>query len=102
MTKANDGKQDTRIQSRDDATQKGNLIASPIYAKATSALLMFGLTIFLACKDQYFYALCSACLSLAAATCERLRKLKIGLHGLHSEWSDARHPESSRRLPRRG
>jgi len=31
-------------------------------------LLTSGLTIFLAWKNQYFYALCGACLTLAAAT----------------------------------
>ena len=87
MTRPKDGKKDARIQNRDEAANKEYFIDLQSYAKAISILLMVGLTIFLAWRDQYFYSLCGACLTLAAATSDRLKKIRIGLQGLHSEWS---------------
>jgi hypothetical protein len=87
MTKANDGKKDTRTQKRDDAVTKENFIDLQAHAKAISLLLTSGLTIFLACQSQYFYALCSACLTLAAVTSDRLKKIKISLQSFHAEWN---------------
>ena len=72
MTKANEGKEDARIQNRDEAANKGNFIDLQAHAKGISVLLMTGLTIFLAWKEQYLYSLCGACLTLAAATCDPL------------------------------
>ena len=90
MIKTNEGKKDARTQNRDEAVSKEHFINSPIYMKAISLLLTSGLTIFLAWKNQYFYALCGACLTLAAATSDRLKRIKISLQGLHSEWNGPR------------
>jgi hypothetical protein len=90
MTKANDGKKDTKTQNRDEAVTKENFIDFSIHPKTISIVLTSGLTIFLAWKNQYFYALCGACLTLASITSDRLKRIKISLQGFHSEWSHPR------------
>jgi hypothetical protein len=85
-----DGKKETRTQKHDEAAKKDTFIDSPIHSKAISILLTSGLTIFLAWKNQYFYALCGACLTLASVTSDRLKRIKISLRGFHSEWSHPR------------
>ena len=87
MTRANGGKKDARTQNRDIAAKKDNFIDSPIHAKVISILLTSGLTILLAWKNQYFYALCGACITLAAVTSDRLKKIKISLQSFHAEWN---------------
>jgi hypothetical protein len=81
-----DVKKDARIQNRDEALKEANFINLEAHAKAISILLTSGLTIFLASRNQYLYALCAACLTLAAATSDRLKRIKISLQGFHSEW----------------
>jgi putative component of toxin-antitoxin plasmid stabilization module len=90
MTNAKDGKKDARIQKRDEATGNGNFINLEAHAKGISLLLTSGLTMYLAWRNQYLDALCGACLALAAATSDRLKKIKIGRQGLESEWQTAR------------
>ena len=85
-----DGKKDARIQNRDEALKEANFINLGGHAKGISILLTSSLTIFLACKNQYLYALCAACLTVAAATSDRLKRIKISLHGFHSEWISSR------------
>ena len=87
MTRPNDGKKDVRIQNRDEAANKENFINLESHAKVISILLTSGLTIFLAWRNQYLYALCAACLTLAAVTSDRLKKMRIGLKGIQSEWT---------------
>jgi hypothetical protein len=86
MTRLNDGKKDARIQNRDEAATQVNCINLEAHAKAISVLLTLGLTIFLAYKGQYLYSLCGAALTMAAATSDRLKRIRISLHGIHSEW----------------
>ena len=86
MTKPNNGKFDTKIHPFNETSNEKELI-SRMNGQAASVLLTIGLTIFMAVKRQYVYALCSAALSLCACTSERLRRLRIGLHGFSSEWS---------------
>ena len=90
MTSPNDGKKDTRIQKRDETATNGNFINLEAHAKGISLLLTSGLTIYLAWRNQYFDALCGACLALAAATSDRLKKIKIGRQGLESNWESLR------------
>ena len=90
MTKPKEGKKDARIQNRDEATTNGNFINLEAHAKGISLLLTSGLTIYLAWRNQYLDALCGACLALAAATSDRLRKIRIGRQGLESEWQSPR------------
>ncbi len=98
MTKPNEGKQETRIQKSADSSRQRNFIDLTSNAPWVSVILTCGLTIFLASKKQYAYALCGAALSLVAATSDRLKRLRIGFHGLYSEWLQDR---SSRRAPKR-
>lgn len=84
MTK--NGTKDARIQNRDEAVKKGYFIESKSHAGGICILLMAGLTIFLSWKEQYLYSLCSACLALAAATCDRLKKIRLGGRGFQGEW----------------
>ena len=72
MTK--NGTKDARIQNRDEAANRRYFIDLQCHARVITLLLMAGLTVFLSWKEQYFYALCSACLSLAAATSDRLKR----------------------------
>ena len=94
MTK--NGTKDARIQYRDEAANKRNFIELQAHAKGLSILLMAGLTIFLSWREQYFYSLCSACLSLAAATCDRLKKIRLGRQGFQGEWHVARRSDHAR------
>ena len=94
MTK--NGTKDARIQNRDEAVKKGDFMDLQAHAKWISILLMAGLTIFLSWKEQYFYALCSACLSLAAATSDRLKKIRLGRQGFQGEWDVVRRRDRSR------
>lgn len=61
-----------------------------IYAQGISILLGFCLTIYLSCREQYLSSLISLTLTIAAATSDRLKKIKISLQGLHAEWCDPR------------
>ena len=88
----NDGKKDARIQNRAEAGTQKIFIDLETHAKGISILLTASLTILLAWKDQYLYALCGACLTLAAATCERLKKIRFGRQGFQGEWEASRKP----------
>jgi len=94
MTK--NGTKDARIQYRDEAANRRYFIDLQSHARGISILLMAGLTIFLSLKEQYFYALCSACLSLAAATSDRLKKIRLGRQGFQGEWDVVRRRDRSR------
>ena len=86
MIKANEGNEEARTQKREKATNHGSLTVLNEGAKGAILLLNCGLTCFLARRGEYFFALCAACLSLAAASIERLKTLRIGLQGLRCEW----------------
>jgi len=88
MTK--NGIKDARIQNRDEAVKNGDFIESKSHAGGICILLMAGLTIFLSWKEQYLYSLCSACLALAATTCDRLKKIRLGGRGFQGEWEIVR------------
>jgi hypothetical protein len=90
MTNPKDGKKDASIQKRDEAITNGNFINLDGQARGVSLLLTAGLTIYLAWRNQYLDALCGACLALAAATSDRLKKIKIGRRGFESEWQTPR------------
>jgi len=95
MISAKHGKKDARIQYRDDAETKENFIDLQSHLKGISMLVTSGLTIFLAWKDQYLFALIGACLTLAAATSDRLKRIRIGRQGFHGEWQASRKPKRS-------
>jgi hypothetical protein len=97
MTKQ--GKKDARIQNRDEAEQKITFINLTAHAGGISLLVSSGLTMFLAWRSQYLAALSGACLTLAAATCNRLRKMQIGLQGFSCEWTDTLRVKSSKGTP---
>ena len=84
------GTKDARIQKRDGAANKRYFIDLQAHTKGISILLMAGLTIFLSWKEQYFYSLWSACLAIAAATSDRLKKIRLGRQGFQGEWEVAR------------
>ena len=86
MTSPKAGKHDTRIQKFEKSTSNGDFITLSSHAQGISLFLTLGLTMFLAYKDQYLYSLCGAALTLAAATSDRLKRIRISLQGLHSEW----------------
>ena len=92
----NDGKKDARIQNRAEAGTQKIFIDLETHAKGISILLTSGLTIYLAWRNQYLYALCAACLTLVAATSDRLKRIRISLQGFHSEWSSAREKRAFR------
>ena len=93
MTNPNDGKFETKTQICGESRKQGNFIASRDHSKAMTVLLALSLTIFMAYKEQFLYSLFAAALTLAAATSERLRKIRVGLQGIQSEWGDARNPK---------
>jgi hypothetical protein len=88
MTKPNDGKQETKIHKCDDAIEQRNLMNLRIFAQGISIGLGFFLTIYLASREQYLDSLFSLTLTMAAATSDRLKRIRIGLKGLQSEWRD--------------
>jgi hypothetical protein len=94
MTK--NGTKDARIQYRDEAAKRGYYIDLQAHAKGISILLMTGLTIFLSWREQYLYSLCSACLALASATCDRLKRIRLGRQGFQGEWEVARRSDRAR------
>ena len=94
MTK--NGTKDARIQNRDEAANRRYFIDLQCHARVITLLLMAGLTIFLSWREQYFYSLCSACLALAAATCDRLKKLRLSRQGFQGEWDVVRRRVRSR------
>src|SRR4029077_4675752 len=96
MTNPNDGKQDTKTHSSLERLHEYFMNAFMI-GKRASGWLTFSLTILLFAKRQYLYSLCGAALTLCAATSDRLRSLKIGLHGFASEWFTG---EPRKRSPR--
>ncbi len=88
MTKPNEGKHDTKIKRFDDATEQRNLINLIICAQGISIGLGFCLTIYLACREQYLDSLLALTLTIAAATSQHLKRIRIGLKGLQAEWRD--------------
>jgi hypothetical protein len=88
MTKPNDGKHDTRIHRSDDAIEQRNLMNLRHFAQGISIGLGICLTIYLSCREQYLDSLLGLTLTIAAATSDRLKRIRIGLQGLQSEWRD--------------
>jgi hypothetical protein len=88
MTKPNEGKLETKIHICDHATEQRNLINLRICAQGISIALGFCLTLYLACREQYLDSLLGLTLTIAAATGERLKRIRIGLKGVQSEWRD--------------
>ena len=86
MTSPKAGKHDTRIQNFEKLMTQDDFIQLRAHAQGISMFLTIGLTIYLAYRDQYLYSLFGAALTLAAATSDRLKRIRISLHGLHAEW----------------
>jgi hypothetical protein len=88
MTKPNEGKQETKIHNCDAPIEQRYFINLRILAQALSIGLGFCLTCYLACREQYLDSLLGLSLTIAAGTCDRLKRIGIGLKGLESEWRD--------------
>ncbi len=88
MTKPTKGKHETKIKNCDDAIEKRNFINLRNYAQGISIFLGFCLTIYLAYRQQYLDSLLGLTLTIAAATSDRLKRIRIGLKGLQSKWRD--------------
>ena len=84
MTKPD--KNDANTKNRREAADTRKFITLHAHAKGISVLVTAALTFYLALKSQYFDALCAAGLTLAAATSDRLKRIKIGRQGFLSEW----------------
>jgi hypothetical protein len=88
MTKLNEGKHDTNIHRCDEAIEQRNLMNLRHIARGISIGLGFCLTIYLSYREQYFDSLLGLTLTIAAATSDRLKRIRIGIKGLQSEWRD--------------
>ena len=88
MTKPNEGKQETKIHNCDAPIEQRYFINLRICAHAVSIGLGLCLTVYLACREQYLDSLLSLTLMIGAATSDRLKRIRIGLKGLESEWRD--------------
>ena len=94
MTRPKAGNEETKIQKCEATMGQRNFMRLTGF----SLLLGFGLTIYLASQKQYWDALCGLALTLASATRDRLKRIRIGLHGIQAEWTDGRMARNERKF----
>jgi hypothetical protein len=88
MTNPKAGNEETNTHTREEPMNDENRMISGSRMQRISFLAASALTTYLAYRAQYFYALCSLALTLASATADRLKKIRIGLKGLHLAWNE--------------